>query len=216
MHLYSDSKVADFLGSFVDEQRVEFLNGWNETRNHREKIYLSYDSTNKNCQAGDIEMVEYGKAKVDSGLPIINYSLVYDTKNRELLFYEAYPRSITDVSKLQFMIDKAKGYGYKKIGFILDRGYFSKRNIEYMDERDRYFHIYHSNWKKSGEKEIIESKIEQMTKYLIKFSNAVKEFGPAYEKYFELYYDEEKEKFMFPVEKTGVIEHEIDLCGWQM
>ncbi|MFI3215043.1 MAG: hypothetical protein R3Y24_17175 [Eubacteriales bacterium] len=25
-------------------------------------------------------------------------------------------------------------YGYKKIGFILDRGYFSKKNIEYMDE----------------------------------------------------------------------------------
>lgn len=31
------------------------------------------------------------------------------------------------------MLEKAKGYGYRKVGFILDRGYFSKENIHYMD-----------------------------------------------------------------------------------
>lgn len=29
---------------------------------------------------------------------------------------------------------KSGGYGYKNIGFILDRGYFSKENIHYMDK----------------------------------------------------------------------------------
>ena len=28
---------------------------------------------------------------------------------------------------------KAKGYGYKNVGFILDRGYFSKQNIVHTD-----------------------------------------------------------------------------------
>jgi len=130
MHIYSDSKVSDFLSSITDDQSVGFLNGWNESRDHREKIYISYDSTNKNCQAGDIEMVEYGKAKDDKGLPVFNYSIVYDTTNREPLFYEEYPGSIVDVSQLQFMLEKANGYGYKKVGFILDRGYFSKENIK--------------------------------------------------------------------------------------
>ena len=32
------------------------------------------------------------------------------------------------------MLDKAAGFGYKKIGFILDRGYFSKANIRAMDK----------------------------------------------------------------------------------
>lgn len=31
------------------------------------------------------------------------------------------------------MVHKAKGLGYRNIGFILDRGYFSKNNIAYMD-----------------------------------------------------------------------------------
>lgn len=134
MKIYSDSKVSDFINSITSDQSVEFLNEWNASRDHREKIYISYDSTNKNCQAGDIEMVEYGHAKDDKGIPIFNYAIAYDTHNYEPLFYEKYPGSINDVAQLQYMLDKAKGYGYKKIGFILDRGYFSKSNIEFMDK----------------------------------------------------------------------------------
>lgn len=32
------------------------------------------------------------------------------------------------------MLEKAKGYGYRRGGFILDRGYFGKENIQYMDQ----------------------------------------------------------------------------------
>jgi transposase len=134
MRMYSDSKVSDFLASLTDDESVGFLNEWNAAKDHREKVYISYDSTNKNCQAGDIEMVEFGHAKKDVGLPVFNYSIAYDTQNREPLFYEEYPGSIVDVSQLQFMLEKAKGFGYRRIGFILDRGYFSKENISYMDE----------------------------------------------------------------------------------
>lgn len=40
----------------------------------------------------------------------------------------------TDVSQLEYMVDKVKEYHYKSVGFILDRGYFSKTNIRYMDK----------------------------------------------------------------------------------
>ena len=133
MRIYSDSKVSEFLNSMTDNQSVGFLNEWNASRDHRERIYISYDSTNKNCQAGDIEMAEYGHAKDDRSKPVINYSVAYDKNNREPLFYEEYPGSIVDISQLQYMLERAKGYGYRKVGFILDRGYFSKSNIHYMD-----------------------------------------------------------------------------------
>ncbi|MGI6057352.1 MAG: IS1634 family transposase [Bilifractor sp.] len=111
-----------------------FQNTWNEKQNHREKIYISYDSTNKNCQAGDLECVEFGHPKQNNGKPVFNYSVAYNNTNSVPLFYEEYPGSITDVSQLQIMLEKAKGYGYHEIGFILDRGYFSRENIRYMDK----------------------------------------------------------------------------------
>ena len=268
MRMYSDSKVSDFLNSITDDQSVGFLNSWNEVRDHREKIYISYDSTNKNCQAGDIEMVEYGHAKEDHGLPVFNYAVAYDTNNREPLFYEKYPGSINDVSQLTFMLEKAAGYGYKKIGFILDRGYFSRQNIEYTDrcgysfvimakgrasfldqivlenkgtfenkrihniydygvygktikrrlyatdEKERYFHIYHSVSKESSERTAIEHKIRHMTEFLNRHTNEEKCFGPGFERYFYLHYDGESNTFLFPEEKCSVIEKELDLAGY--
>ena len=109
MKIYTDSKVSDFLHGLKPEQSVGFLNSWNKSKNKRQKIYLSYNSTNKNCQAGDIDLVEYGNAKVDAGLPIFNYSVSCDSANREPLFYELYPGSLNDVSQLICMIDKAHG-----------------------------------------------------------------------------------------------------------
>ena len=141
MKLYTDSKVSDFFRKLRPEQSVGFLNSWNKSKNKRQKIYLSYDSTNKNCQAGDIDLLEYGNAKTDASLPIFNYSVACDSANKEPLFYELYPGSLNDISQLTCMIDKAHGYGYRNIGFILDRGYFSKGNLEYMEKNGYSFLI---------------------------------------------------------------------------
>lgn len=141
MRIYSDSKVSDFLRDVTIDQRIQFLNEWNTKRDHREKIYISYDSTNKQSQAGDIDMVELGHAKKGLETDIFNYSIAYDRNNREPLFYEAYPGSIVDISQLQYTLKKAKSYGYEHVGFILDRGYFCKENICFMDDNGYDFII---------------------------------------------------------------------------
>lgn len=141
MRIYSDSTVSRFLSSISLPQMQGFLNDWNKKRDKTQRIYLSYDSTNKNCEAGDIDLVEYGKPKDDLGYPIFNVSVAYDSTNRVPLFYEEYPGSITDVSQLPYVVDKVKDYGYENVGFILDRGYFSKDNITYMDQNGCAFLI---------------------------------------------------------------------------
>ena len=141
MTIYSDSKVSRLLNSMTKDQCIGFLDDWNQRRDHKSRIYVSYDSTNKNCDAGDVDIVEFGKAKDDKGLPVFNLAIAMDKTNRVPLFYEEYPGSITDVSQFTFMVDKVLEYGYKKIGFILDRGYFSKANIQYIDENNYSFII---------------------------------------------------------------------------
>lgn len=141
MRMYSDAKVSDFLQNLKPEQTVGFLNSWNKSRNKRQRIYISYDSTNKNCQSGDIDIAEYGHAKDDIGAPVFNYSVAFDTENKGPLFYEQYPGSINGVCQLTCMIDKAYGYGYRNLGFILDRGYFSRKNLSYIDQHGYSFLI---------------------------------------------------------------------------
>lgn len=268
MKVYSDSTVSDFLASVSVDQSVGFLNEWNGKRNHREKIYISYDSTNKNSQAGEVEFVEYGKPKVDMGFPVFNYAVGYDVNNREPLFYEKYPGSIVDVSQLKMMLSKAEGYGYKKVGFILDRGYFSRQNIEHMDrcgysfvimvkgmadlvssiileqkgtfenkracdmdgfgvygktvkrklyetdEKERYFHLYHSISKEASERTLFEDDLKKMKKYMAEHQDEEISFGPRYSKYFHLHYDKTGKIFLMAEEKISVTEREINLCGY--
>lgn len=268
MKIYSDSTVSAFLQSVTEDQNAGFLNEWNSSRNHREKIYISYDSTNKNSQAGDVEIVEYGKPKVDIGFPVFNYAVGYDVNNREPLFYEKYPGSIVDISQLKLMLNKAQGYGYKKVGFILDRGYFSKQNIEHMDkcgysfimmvkgmadlvselilsnkgsfenkrscdmdrfgvygktvkgrlyksdQKERYFHIYHSISKEASERIRFEDKLKTMKTYMMSHRDEEFTFGPMYKKYFYLHYDKENKIFLLPEENTQATERELDLCGY--
>lgn len=268
MHIYSDSRVSDLLQSMTAEMSAGFLNDWNAERDHREKIYISYDSTNKNCQAGDIEIAEYGHAKVDTGAPIFNYAVAYDTTNREPLFYEEYPGSVNDVSQLEFMLDKAAGYGYKKVGFILDRGYFSRSNIKHLDSygysfiimvkgmnslvnslilenkgtfenkwakhidefdvygttikrklyesdsKDRYFHLYHSSSREGNERALLAKKLRHMKAYLKKHTNEAARFGAGFQHYYRLHYNDENGVFLFPEDRTDVIEMENSLSGY--
>lgn len=271
MKVYSDSKVSDFINSITRNQSIAFLNEWNEHRDHRERIYISYDSTNKNSQAGDLDLVEVGHPKENVGAPIFNYSIAFDKTNSIPLFYEAYPGSVVDVSQLQLMLEKANGYGYKHIGFILDRGYFCKENIHFMDrcgyefiimmkgmkslvkelvlevkgsfedhreysirnyrvsgitvkrklypsdERERYFHIYYNDRKKTTERENIESKIDQMSQFLQENEGRALSLGKPFRKYFDLIFFHEgqpDEKFMYGTERHAVIDEEISLCGY--
>ena len=133
MHVFSDSKISDFLNEVTEEQILGFLSDWNAERD-RSRIYVSYDSTNKNSQAGDISFVEFGNAKDDKGLPIVNIGVATEVTNQIPLFYDPFCGSINDVSQFECFVNKAMSYGYQDVGFILDRGYFSRKNIEYMDE----------------------------------------------------------------------------------
>ena len=214
MRIYSDSKVSRFLQGLKKEQGIEFSNIWNKTKKTDEKIYISYDSTNKNSSAGEIDLVEYGHAKTDVGKAIYNYSVAYDCNNNEPLFYEEYPGSIVDIAQLQFMLEKAKSYGYENVGFILDRGYFSRENIKYMDKCGYNFVIM-MRGSKSIVSEIIKDKkgtFEELRE------NSIREYkvngitikrqlyaSDEKERYFHIYYNGQK-----ALSEREILESKID------
>ena len=271
MKVYSDSKISRFLRDISRDDSIRFQNEWNAGRDHREKIYISYDSTNKHCQAGDVEIAEYGHEKDVQKKPIFNYSIAYDKNNRLPLFYEAYPGSINDVSQLQYMLEKAKAYGYKNAGFILDRGYFSEPNIKFMDtngyefiimvkgckelvsslilekrgsfedewentipyydvsgitikgyvlpkdEKERYVHIYYSDFRKAKERTKLQTTIREQKEFLEGLKGSDVKIDSRYEVYFDLIYHKDangKKTLQFVREKQAVISRDIKLCGY--
>lgn len=126
----SDATLCRFLKDMEDNDIQSFLDGWNKLNNGVGSVYVSYDGTNMNTSSEGIELAEFGYPKVDEGLPQVNISYAIRQDNGTPLMYEVYPGSISDMNQCKYIVDKLNGYGYKNIGLILDRGFYSKSNIE--------------------------------------------------------------------------------------
>lgn len=136
---FTDSTICELFKNIQIKDIDTFIQAW-VNLHVRKEIYISYDSTNMNNTSGNIELTEYGKAKENEELPQINLSLAYNQTDDIPLFYEIYPGSIVDIAECEKMVERAKRYGIQEIGFILDRGYFSKKNIRYFEE-NKYDYI---------------------------------------------------------------------------
>ena len=101
-------------------------------------VYLCYDSTNVNCQAAGVSIVQKGHAKDDPSLPQVNTDYVIRQSDGMPITYFHSPGSVTDIAQAQEMIkffeDIGKEIGKKiRIVLICDRGYISEKNVRLMD-----------------------------------------------------------------------------------
>ena len=136
---FTDNTIGRMFDSLKAKDIDLFIKSWVKIHKKND-MYVSYDSTNMNCVAGNLELAEYGHAKDNPELPQVNVSLGYDQTDNVPLMYEIYPGSIIDNTECGKMVDRAKYYGCENIGFILDRGYFSIENIKYF-EKNGYDYI---------------------------------------------------------------------------
>lgn len=194
----SDSTISRIL-SETDTEGIElFLRAWNQIHKNKESVYISYDSTNINTTAEGIELAEYGHAKEDNDIPIVNYAITYDQDRSVPLHYEVYPGSIIDNTQCDQMVEKAREYGYENIGFILDRGYFSAKNIKHMTKQNYAFILM-----AKGNAKFVREAIEEVrllirltVKYYLAehevYATTVKRklFSADKTRYFHIYYDD--------------------------
>jgi len=215
-----DTQISTFLREKIQTRHIDkFLDGWNELRPEKSGIYISYDSTNINTSAEGADFGEFGHAKDNSELEQINISYAVDQEDATPLFYELYPGSIIDNSQCSWMVEKARSYGYSHVGFILDRGYFSKKNIRYFDRNGYEFLLMIKQDSKLVKDMIKDARLPLLTKnryYLAEHGvyGMTKEGligeSPAV-RYFHIYYDnvrasEERNRFL-----DGILEKEKQL-----
>lgn len=139
LRMEGDAAMFSFLSSVTSDQISGFLNDWSAKRDHRTRIYISCNAEYQNSEAGDVGFVEAGNARVDLGHPILRVGVAFDKTNQEPLFYECCPGSINDVSQFKLLADEAIARRFRRIGFILDRGSYSRDCIAWMGEHDYAF-----------------------------------------------------------------------------
>lgn len=131
----SDSYISSRLlrQEISDERIVEMLRRWNRLNMDGGKVYHGCDSTNFNTEAADMRLAEMGAAKDDPTKPQINLAVAVRQKDTTPLYYDLFPGSIIDLTECGQLVDQLHTFGYRGIGLLFDRGYFSETNVRALD-----------------------------------------------------------------------------------
>jgi hypothetical protein len=89
-----------------------------------------------------------------------------------------------------------------------------KRKLYETDTKERYVHLFHSIGKEGEERSLLAKKLRRMKAHLMQHTNETIEFGPGFQHYYRLHYNEQNGVFLFPEDRTDVIELENDLSGY--
>ena len=134
-HIINDVAISRFLRDIITDENINnLLRLWNKAHSSLPMVYVGYDSTNFPCEAG-ISLAEFGAAKADKTKPQVNLAVTVNQKDTTPLDYEVYPGSIVDMTECEYMLQRMKDYGYANVGFLFDRGFYTRDNILFLDDK---------------------------------------------------------------------------------
>lgn len=176
-HIQNDTFLGCFLKSTLSIPKINrFKLRWAVENIGDGKVYLCYDSTNVNCQADGVFLVQRGHAKDDPSLPQVNTDYVIRHTDGMPLTYMHSPGSVTDIAQAQEVIRFFEEIGDKarksiEIVLICDRGYISKKNLKLMDHANiDYLLMLRSTFHLHGE--LAEECIDSIQSYENKLNTA--------------------------------------------
>jgi len=139
--IMSSQRISDFTIKLGDNDidRDMFFQEW--VFSNKSKRHLFYDITSFSSYSKSLEFIEWGYNRDKEKLPQLNYGMILNASNLLPLFYEIYPGSITDVTTIRNVLKRAKKYKIKDITFVLDKGFYSQKNLKSIIEENLNFVI---------------------------------------------------------------------------
>jgi len=132
----SISKLLKELGS-MDRLQLDFSINWCIKKG--DTSALIFDITSVSSYSELMELVQWGYNRDKEHLPQINIGMVFGEPSSLPLFYSVYPGSIPDIVTLKNIVLRLNKFHIKTHLFILDRGFYSRSNIELLNNNNISF-----------------------------------------------------------------------------
>ncbi len=194
----SESTISNLFNKYITDESVDnFIFSWakqSKLLTQKDNIFLSIDSTNFNINSKNIPLAEYGLPKVDEGLPQVNLTLALNQENYLPMFYDLYSGSITDQTHCKKVIEKCIDYNYKNMVFVLDRGYFSSKNLDFIDNSNYKFVIMAKSYNKKLQ-ELLQNNADNLTKDVSNFIENKKMYAKKFN--IEIFNNSNKKYFVY-------------------
>ena len=133
--------ISRLLGSISQSSVESFLKRWTTHRSKITREQYCYDITSISSYSEHNPFVEYGHNRDGEDLGQVNMSLLTGVTSHIPTYYELYPGSMSDTKTIASFIERMKKYGTGRIRMLLDRGFYSAKNIKALLEGCMGFYI---------------------------------------------------------------------------
>lgn len=150
----SSQDISRLFASISEESIRHFARLQGKRR--LEKEYWAYDSTSISSYSETLKQVKYGKNKESDPLPQINLLLLFGEQSGLPFYYRKLSGNIPDVKTVNTLVKELDILGYRKVKFVMDRGFYSKTNIDQLYQYHHKFVVAVSTGLSFVKKRIIE------------------------------------------------------------
>lgn len=132
-------RSSELFQSIDEENRMAFFKKQGKRR--IEKEYWAFDITSISSYSETLCQVKKGRNKEHDRLPQINLALLFGEKSGLPFYYRKLSGNITDVKTVKQLVSEFDVMGYRKVNVILDRGFYSRENINLLYQNHQKFII---------------------------------------------------------------------------
>ena len=129
--------ISEIIAKISTGGKQTFMAAWMEKI--LEDDFLCYDFTSISSYNELNEYIRFGHNRDLEKLPQLNLAMLFGQKSRVPVYYHRIPGNITDVQTMTNLLETFKKLEIKSLHYILDRGFYSKRNVDELLERRDHF-----------------------------------------------------------------------------
>lgn len=130
-------RSSELFQSIDEESRMRFFEKQGKRR--IEKEYWAFDITSISSYSETLSQVKKGHNKEHDRLPQINLALLFGEESGLPFYYRKLAGNISDVKTVKQLMSEFDVMGYKKVRVVLDRGFYSKGNIDLLYKNHQKF-----------------------------------------------------------------------------
>ncbi|MDR2612226.1 MAG: transposase [Deltaproteobacteria bacterium] len=128
----SSQRISELLSKISYYQKIEFYERWGNLI--KEKEYLALDSTSISTYSNNMPEAKFGHNKQGDNLKQVNLCLLFGEESGLPVFSTTYDGSLNDVRTLINVLKRSSLIQNLNYKLVLDRGYYSKKNLLFMIE----------------------------------------------------------------------------------
>lgn len=129
----SSQRISELFECVSEDRKQKYFK--RQTERCKDREWLAFDTTSITSYSELLKQAKFGKNKEGDRLPQINLAILTGDTSMMPVCYRKLPGNTADVSTLMNLLKEIEYLDKKKVKLVMDRGFYSKANVNEMYKR---------------------------------------------------------------------------------